>query len=250
MFLGQYFQIARGYSPTAAGLLSLPMILGSMVSSTGSGALITRTGRWKVFLVTGSALMAVGFGLLATIDHQTDMRLIGTYLLVLGLGLGMTMQNLVLSVQNTVAVRDLGAASSTVSFFRSLGGTVGVSVLGAVLASRVTGLTADGLAAAGQQPASGGPTGIGQLNKLPPAIVEIVQIAYGDSTARIFLISAVLAAIALVTVVFIREIPLRAQSGQQLEREQDRVESIGAVPTDARTVGRGPSVQPKALAHK
>jgi EmrB/QacA subfamily drug resistance transporter len=128
VFLGQYFQIARGYSPTAAGLLTLPMVVGSMISSAGSGALITRLGRWKVFLVAGSASMTAGFGLLGTIDHTTDMTLVGLYLFVLGVGLGAVMQNLVLAVQNTVAPTDLGAASSTVSFFRSLGGTVGVGL--------------------------------------------------------------------------------------------------------------------------
>ena len=99
--------------------------------------LITRTGRWKAFLVAGSILVVAGFGLLSTIDHETNMVLLGGFLFVLGVGIGMTMQNLVLAVQNTVAAADLGAASSAVAFFRSLGGTIGVSVLGAVLSSHV-----------------------------------------------------------------------------------------------------------------
>jgi EmrB/QacA subfamily drug resistance transporter len=226
VFLGQYFQIARGYSPTAAGLLSLPMVIGSMVSATVSGSLISRTGRWKGFLVAGAVLMTVGFGLLATIDHQTNMVLIGGYLLLLGLGLGMTMQNLVLSVQNTVAIADLGAASSTVAFFRSLGGAVGVSVLGAILASRVTDLTTSGLADAGIDVGSGGgagaEVGIGQLNSLPPAVGHVIEAAYGDGTARIFLVSAVLAAVSLVTMLFIREVPLRTESGEQQRETADR----------------------------
>jgi EmrB/QacA subfamily drug resistance transporter len=226
VFLGQYFQIARGYSPTAAGLLSLPMVIGSMVSATVSGSLISRTGRWKGFLVAGAVLMTVGFGLLATIDHQTNMVLIGGYLLLLGLGLGMTMQNLVLSVQNTVAIADLGAASSTVAFFRSLGGAVGVSVLGAILAGRVTDLTTSGLADAGIDVGSGGgagaEVGIGQLNSLPPAVGHVIEAAYGDGTARIFLVSAVLAAVSLVTMLFIREVPLRTESGEQQRATADR----------------------------
>jgi EmrB/QacA subfamily drug resistance transporter len=236
VFLGQYFQIARGYSPTAAGLLSLPMIIGSMVSATVSGSLISRTGRWKGFLVGGAVLMTVGFGLLASIDHRTNMVLIGAYLLLLGLGLGMTMQNLVLSVQNTVAIADLGAASSTVAFFRSLGGTVGVSVLGAILASRVTDLTTSGLADAGIDVGNGGGSGaevgIGQLNSLPPAVGSVIEAAYGDGTARIFLVSAVLAAISLVTILFIREVPLRTESGEQQRETADRA---------AEAAGRGPA---------
>ena len=108
VFLGQYLQISRGYSPTAAGLLTIPMIGGLVLSSTVSGALITRTGRWKAFLVVGAILVALGFGLLSTIDHETNMVLFGGFLFVLGVGIGMTMQNLVLAVQNTVAASDLG----------------------------------------------------------------------------------------------------------------------------------------------
>jgi EmrB/QacA subfamily drug resistance transporter len=231
VFLGQYFQIARGYSPTAAGLLSLPMVAGSMVSATVSGQLISRTGRWKVYLVVGAVLLTAGFGLLATTDHETSMVLIGVYLLVLGLGLGMTMQNLVLAVQNTVAVTDLGAASSTVSFFRSLGGTVGVSVLGAILASRVTDLTARGLAEAGidvgQGGGSGAEVGIGQLNSVPPEVGSIIAAAYGDATATIFLVAAVLAALSVLAVVLIREVPLRTESGEQQRRSAEGAPAAG-----------------------
>ena len=149
VFLGQYFQIARGYSPTAAGLLTLPMVIGSLVSATVSGRLITRFGRWKGYLVAGSVVMALGFGLLATIDSTTDMTLVGCYLFTLGVGMGMTMQNLVLAVQNTIAPRNLGAATSVVTFFRSLGGAAGVSILGAVLSNHVADLIAQGLRAVG-----------------------------------------------------------------------------------------------------
>jgi EmrB/QacA subfamily drug resistance transporter len=212
VFLGQYFQIARGYSPTAAGLLTLPMIIGSTASSIASGQLITRYGRWKGFLVAGSVLMVVGFGLLATTDHDTDMVLIGAYLLLLGVGMGMTMQNMVLAVQNSVAVRDLGAASSTVTFFRSLGGTAGVSVLGAVLATHVADLIARGLAGAGiAVPAGAGAegVGIGALDQLPAPVAEIVRSSYGDATALVFLIAAVLSVVSVVTTALIREVPLR-----------------------------------------
>lgn len=211
VFLGQYFQVARGYSPTAAGLLTLPMIIGSMLSSTLSGRLITRYGRWKRFLVGGSVLVAAGFGMLATTDHETSLVLIGAYLFVMGVGMGAVMQNLVLAVQNSVSTSDLGAATSTVTFFRSLGGTVGVSVLGAILATRVSELVTSGLADAGiavPGGASGG-VGIGNLNELPPQVAEIVRAAYGDATAAIFLVAAVVAVISLIAVTAIREKALR-----------------------------------------
>ncbi|NEK59785.1 MFS transporter [Geodermatophilus sabuli] len=217
VFLGQYLQISRGYSPTAAGLLTIPMVAGLLLSSTVSGILITRSGRWKRFLVAGSLLVVAGFGLLSTIDHETNLVLLGVFLFVLGVGIGMTMQNLVLAVQNTVAARDLGAASSAVAFFRSLGGTIGVSVLGAVLSSRVGDLIAQGLAGTpgAAQAAGSGDLGLADLADAPAPIRNLIQVSYGDATGRIFLISAVLGVVAVAAIVFIREIALRTESGDE-----------------------------------
>ncbi|MFW3172262.1 MDR family MFS transporter [Geodermatophilus sp. CPCC 206100] len=218
VFLGQYLQISRGYSPTAAGLLTIPMVAGLLVSSTVSGILITRSGRWKRFLVVGSLLVVAGFGLLSTIDHETNMAVLGGFLFVLGVGIGMTMQNLVLAVQNTVAARDLGAASSAVAFFRSLGGTIGVSVLGAVLSSRVGALITQGLAGvpgATQATQGSGDVGLADLADAPPAIRGLIEVSYGDATGRIFAISAVVAVVAVVAIVFIREIALKTESGEE-----------------------------------
>ncbi|WP_415645103.1 MFS transporter [Stackebrandtia soli] len=229
VFLGQYFQIARGYSPTESGLLTLPMVIGSMITSSGSGWLITRFGRWKIFLVSGSAFMVAGFALLGSIDHETNMVLIGTYLFVLGVGMGMLMQNLVLAVQNSVAPSDLGSSSSTVAFFRSLGGTVGVSVLGAVLATRVGNLISDGLAAIGIDVADapgGEEVGIGQLDELPAPLADIVRAAYGDGTATIFLIAAAVAAVSFLVVLFIKEVPLRTQSGMEAQLAEARATEV------------------------
>jgi MFS family permease len=218
VFLGQYLQISRGYSPTAAGLLTIPMVAGLLLSSTVSGILITRSGKWKRFLVAGSLLVVVGFALLSTIDHETDMVLLGVFLFVLGVGIGMTMQNLVLAVQNTVAATDLGAASSAVAFFRSLGGTIGVSVLGAVLSTRVGNLIAAGLASvpgAAAAASGSGSVGLANFSDAPPAIQTLIRVSYGDATGRIFLISAVVAVVAVVAILFIREVALRTQSGEQ-----------------------------------
>jgi EmrB/QacA subfamily drug resistance transporter len=241
VFLGQYLQISRGYSPTAAGLLTIPMVGGLLVSSTVSGILITRSGKWKRYLVAGSVLVAVGFGLLATIDHATNMVLLGVYLAVLGIGIGMTMQNLVLAVQNTVAASDLGAASSAVAFFRSLGGTIGVSVLGAVLSSRVGTLIQSGLAdipgAAGA--AGSGDVGLATLNDAPAPIRELIRVSYGDATGRIFLISALLSIITILAILFIREIALRTESGDaRLQAEVANGDSTTAVDEELAGSGR------------
>jgi EmrB/QacA subfamily drug resistance transporter len=208
-FLGQYFQVARGATPTEAGLLTLPMIAGNLVGSVLSGQLISRTGKWKRYLVAGSVLLIGGLGLAGTIDHTTELWLTGLYTAVLGLGLGLLMQNLVLAVQNTVRATDIGTASASVAFFRSVGGAIGVSVLGAVLANRVKELATEGLAAAGI-PAAGGSAGASMdLQDMPAPIRDIMRAAYGDATAEIFLISAVIGIIALAAVLCIKEQPLR-----------------------------------------
>ncbi|MGY1848630.1 DHA2 family efflux MFS transporter permease subunit [Blastococcus sp. SYSU DS1021] len=235
VFLGQYLQISRGYSPTEAGLLTIPMVGGLLISSTVSGLLITRFGRWKSYLTAGSVLVVAGFALLATIDHETDMVLLSFFLFVLGVGIGMSMQNLVLAVQNTVAATDLGAASSAVAFFRSLGGTIGVSVLGAVLSNHVGNLIRGGLAdipgAAEAAAAGGGDIGLADLADAPAPIQELIRISYGDATGRVFLISAVVAVVAVLAVLFIREVALRTETGD--EREAAERSDAVRIDTDA-----------------
>jgi EmrB/QacA subfamily drug resistance transporter len=240
VFLGQYLQISRGYSPTAAGLLTIPMVGGLLVSSTISGILITRTGRWKRFLVAGSVLVAIGFGLLSTIDHATNMVLLGVFLAVLGIGIGMTMQNLVLAVQNTVAASDLGAASSAVAFFRSLGGTIGVSVLGAVLSTRVGDLIQSGLAAipGAAEAAGSGDVGLSTLADAPAPIRELIQVSYGDATGRIFLISALLSIITIVAILCIREVALRTESGDERLRTEVLADGDSTAAVDEELAGR------------
>lgn len=208
-FLGQYFQVARGATPTEAGLLTLPMIAGNLIGSVVSGQLISRTGKWKRYLVGGSVLLIAGLGLTGTVDHTTELWLTGVYTAILGLGLGMVMQNLVLAVQNTVQAQDIGTASASVAFFRSVGGAIGVSVLGAVLGTRVTQLANEGLAAANIPVQGDAASASMDLVDLPEPIREIMRAAYGDATAQIFLISAVIGVIALVAVLFIKEKPLR-----------------------------------------
>jgi hypothetical protein len=130
---------------------------------------------------------------------------------LVGIGVGMSMQNLVLAVQNSVELKDIGAASSTVAFFRSLGGTIGVSVLGAVLAHRVTSSITTQLAAAGVPAGSGGgETSSLNLAELPPAMQHIVRAAYGDATGHIFLISAGIAVVGVIAAVLFRQITLRS----------------------------------------
>ncbi|HEY6596299.1 MAG TPA: MDR family MFS transporter [Asanoa sp.] len=210
VFLGQYFQVGRGYSPTEAGLLTVPMMAGLLVSSTVAGRLITRTGVIKPYIVVGTLTLVAGFAMLALIDHRTSLVYVGIGMALVGVGVGMSMQNLVLAVQNAVPQRDIGAASGTLTFFRSLGGTIGVSVLGAVLAHRVTASLTDSFAKAGlPAPSAGGAGGNLNLDTLPAAVRTIVRVAYGDATGHIFLVSVGVGLVGVLAALLLPRITLR-----------------------------------------
>ncbi|MEU7552950.1 MDR family MFS transporter [Streptomyces sp. NPDC044571] len=216
VFFSQFFQLARGESPTMSGILTIPMIGGLFVSSTVSGQVITKTGKWKAWLVSGGVLLTAGLGLLGTLRYDTPYWHIAVYMALTGLGLGMMMQNLVLATQNQVAPEDLGAASSVVTFFRSLGGAMGVSALGAVMANRVTHYVKDGLAALGPKAAAmghGGTAGGGipDLDKLPAPFRQVIESAYGHGVGDVFLYSAPCALLGLILVLFIKEVALKSK---------------------------------------
>ncbi|MFF5968504.1 MFS transporter [Streptomyces collinus] len=235
VFFSQYFQLARDKSPTMSGVMTIPMIAGLFISSTVSGQVITRTGRWKGWLVGGGVLVTAGLGLLGTIRYDTEYWHIAIFMALLGLGIGMMMQNLVLCTQNQVAPSELGAASSTVTFFRSLGGAVGVSALGAVLATRITDYVKDGLADLGPKGAALGHAGTGEgnipdLSAMPAPIRTVVESAYGHGVADVFLYSAPLALLALLVSLFIKEVPLKTKGG--LAQAAD-AETPAVVPAEA-----------------
>jgi EmrB/QacA subfamily drug resistance transporter len=209
VFLGQYFQLARGYSPTQAGLLTAPLMLGVLVSSTVSGRMVSRSGRVKSYVVTGLVALTAGFLVLSTIDETTSLYLVAAGMVLMGAGVGMSMQNLVLVVQNSVPLSELGAASGSITFFRSLGGTMGVSVLGAVLANRVGANVADGLAAAGVDTAASPGSGTLNLDAMPPFVRGIVESAYGSATGDIFLVATGVAVVGLVVTLFLPRVRLR-----------------------------------------
>lgn len=140
-YLGQYYQLGRELSPTVSGLLLLPMILGNLVGSTASGLLITKYGRWKIFLVLGTAIIPLASYALSFIGPDSSILFISILVGVLGLGLGMVIQNFMLAVQNTVKVTEIGAASAAITFFRTLGGAAGNSILGAMMTAQVAGVS-------------------------------------------------------------------------------------------------------------
>lgn len=219
VFIGQYFQVAGGHTPTSAGLLTIPMMLGSLVGTTVSGRLITRSGYWKRYLVLGSVLLVIGMGLLSTISHTTPEWHAMVFMAFVGLGTGMLMQNYVLAVQNTVDVSQVGATSAVVAFFRSLGGAIGVSLLGAILAAQVKSDVTSKLAALGIDPSAEGGTSLLDTKSLPEPIAEVVRAAYGDATGTIFLVAAGIAVISIVAALLMKEVPLRTTVHKAAEPE-------------------------------
>ncbi|WP_169738329.1 MDR family MFS transporter [Patulibacter minatonensis] len=229
LFLTQYMQLARGYSPTASGLLTIPMVVGLFGSSTLSGRRISQTGRYKRFMLAGTLALAAGLGLMGTIDEKTSLVEVGAFMFVAGVGIGLVMQNLILAVQNVIPADKIGAGSALIAFFRSLGGAIGVSVLGAILGSKVASSTADGLAARGVE-GGGAPSGstIPDVGALPVPVREVVEHAYGTGVAEIFLIAAPLGLVAFAAVWFLREKALGTKSGIELAAEAAAAQAADA----------------------
>ncbi|AZQ35893.1 MFS transporter [Streptomyces cyaneochromogenes] len=239
IFFSQYFQLARGESPTMSGVLTIPMIVGLFISSTVSGQVITRTGRWKAWLLAGGVLVTAGLGLLGTIRYDTEYWHVAIFMALLGLGVGMMMQNLVLATQNQVDPSDLGAASSVVNFFRSLGGAMGVSALGAVLSHRITHYAEEGLTKLGVQGSSGHGE-IPDLDALPGPVRTVIESAYGHGVADVFLYAAPIAFLALLFALFIKEVPLKTKGALAQAAESESPEAA-EVPAPAAAQERVPS---------
>ncbi len=232
VFLGQYMQLARGATPTEAGIMTIPMIAGLLLSSIGVGALITRFGRWKPFLIVGAVFLIAGSYLLSTIHYDTNFALVSLYMFLLGAGVGMTMQNLVLIVQNTSKPTEIGVASSGVTFFRSLGGTIGVSVMGAALATKITELMTDAkddiataimsLGAKGAEVAQGLQGGaMPNVADMPEAIRVIFEDIYAQGISHSFLIAVPFAILSLIAIIFLPNVPLtRMTNKERLEASE------------------------------
>jgi EmrB/QacA subfamily drug resistance transporter len=210
-FLPSYLQYVDGVSATASGIRTLPMMAGLLLTSMVSGMVIARTGHYKTFPIVGAAVMATGLYLMSTMDENTGWVLESLYMLLLGLGLGAAMQVLTIAVQNTVAYRDLGTATAGVTFFRTVGSTVGTAVFGALYSNR---LTTELNAAAQKSP--GVPvstfTNASSLHKLPAKQAHPFIQAYAATLDHVFLYVVPIAVVGLVVAVFLKQVPLRDTS--------------------------------------
>jgi EmrB/QacA subfamily drug resistance transporter len=211
-YLPTFLQIVHGISPTISGVHMLPMVLGLLLTSTLSGQLVSRTGRWKVFPIAGTAITAVGLLLLHRLDESSSTGEMSAYFFVFGAGLGLVMQVLVLVVQNAVSYEDLGVATSGATFFRSIGASFGVAIFGSIFTNRLEDMLTDALA--GRSVPSG--VGPGQLAadprliaELPPALRPSVLHAYSSSITDVFLYAVPVVVVAFLVSWFLKEDKLR-----------------------------------------
>ena len=209
-FVPLYLQVVKGHSPTESGLLMTPMMLGLLVTGIASGLLISRYGRYRPFPILGTALAAGALCLLAQLDVSTPTREAALYLLILGLGLGLTMQVLVLAAQNAVDYRLLGVATSGSTLARSIGGSIGVSVFGAIFANRLGHELALSLPPGMHASAHGSPA---VVQHLPPAIHAAYIAAYAAALHPVFLAAAAVMLGAFGLSWWLRDVPLRETAG-------------------------------------
>ena len=220
IFLPQYLQIVKGEGATNSGLLLVPMMMGVLATSVVSGQLISRTGRYRIWPILGTATMALGMLLLATMDAATPPMVTAAYMVILGLGLGGVMQVLVVIAQNAVPPRDLGTATSTATFFRAIGGSIGVPIFGTIFSNVLAGKLAAALPPSfhlGGLSGGGGNASPQALDALPPAIHTGVVDAFAQTLGVVFLAGVPFALIAFGLVWFIREIPLRTRGAAMME---------------------------------
>ncbi|HKD87918.1 MAG TPA: MDR family MFS transporter [Streptosporangiaceae bacterium] len=215
-YLPAFFQVVRGVSPTLSGIQLLPLMAGLLIVSIGSGQLISRTGRYRFWPIAGSATMTLGLYLLSLMGVRTSSVLDSLYMLVLGMGLGGVMQVLVIIVQNAVPHSELGVATSGATFFRSIGGSFGTAIFGAIFANVLVGNLAKHLH--GLRPPSGFSSANvtpALLSHLPPAIHQGFVAGYAESIQTVFIVAVPIAALAFLATWLIPQVELKKWSGPE-----------------------------------
>lgn len=243
IFIPLYLQLVKGASPTRSGLLMLPMMAGIIVTSVLTGRAMSRIGRYKWFPVAGSAVLVAGMLLFRQLQVATSLWVAFGFMVVIGVGLGLCMQSLILAVQNAVAPRDLGAGTSSATFFRSLGGSFGVAILGAVLSSQLTRHLADRLPAAlAQLPpdqraavAAGGGTDVSindpaTVLALPGPVRAAIQGAFVDALHMVFLTTGLVAILAVLVTLLMPNAQLRGTGPQGATGGADPLGGKAAAP--------------------
>ncbi|MEI5672553.1 MULTISPECIES: MDR family MFS transporter [unclassified Nocardioides] len=241
MILPLYMQIVHGASPTESGFLMLPLVAGLMTASIGSGQVISRTGHVRLFPIVGSALVVVGLLLLSLTSADTSLAFVALFMFVLGLGLGQCMQPLLLIAQSSVPPSAIGVATSSATFFRQIGGTLGVAVLLSVLFSTVGGNISSAIDEAQDEPAfqqalrddpdALSPEVLEQvqddssiIDRMDPAVAHPFKVGFAESMDTVFLISAGVGVVAFLLLLLMPAVELRATSAQAAARSDESVE--------------------------
>jgi MFS family permease len=220
IFIPVYLQVVDGMSPTESGLAMLPMVVGIFSTSIAAGQLMSRNGRYKIYPILGSGVVMVALFMLAQLSSTSPYWYAGLSMYVLGAGLGFTMQILITVVQNSVDRSDIGVATSSVTFFRQMGGSFGTALFGAILSSRLAVHIADALRHAPQAAgASGGHVGhvanvannVQAIKGLPEPLHSLITGAFSQSLHDTFLSAVPLVAVALVVAFFLKEVPLASR---------------------------------------
>ncbi|MDB5244216.1 MAG: Multidrug resistance protein [Parcubacteria group bacterium] len=219
IYLPEYQQVVRGYSATKSGLLMLPLVLGLMLASVSSGRIISRTGKYRVFPIIGTVLTAYGIWLLSHVGIDTSQWIISIWMFITGAGIGFSIQVTTLAVQNAVHPRDIGTATSTVTFARSIGSTIGTALLGALLISRFGTHLQEALPGGVSGFAANKGLSLAQISALPPSIALPVLEAFAASFRDVFFWSLPFVAAAFVVALFLKEMPLRSHSQEYAEGE-------------------------------
>lgn len=229
LYIPQYQQIVRGYSPTKSGLFTIPLMIGVLAASITSGRLITKFGKYRKFPIIGTLMLAFGMWLFSHVSLTTSLGALSIWMIIIGAGLGMFMQVTVLSVQNSVERSQMGTATSSVTFFRTIGSSLGGAVFGTVLLSRLNTHLAQALPAgahvSAQQITTSGTAG---LQHLRPAVRHDILLAFVHSFHDMFLIGIPFALAAFVAALFLREAPLRDNADLPSEKS-DNIESHSPV---------------------
>jgi EmrB/QacA subfamily drug resistance transporter len=213
LYIPEFLQIVRGDSPTKSGLLMLPLVGGLLVMSITAGRLITKFGRYKMFPVIGTLVLAFGLWLFSHISLTTTQWMLSVWMLVVGAGLGMFMQVTSLAVQNSVEREDLGVATASTTFFRSLGSSFGGAVFGAILINRLTVHLHQLLPSSGNTATASTrdiQSGATNIHNLPPDVSHAILEAFTRSFHDMFLLAVPIALLAFVVALFLRETPLRS----------------------------------------
>jgi MFS family permease len=226
-----YLQIVKGASPTKAGLLLLPMIAAMMSASLLSGQVTSRTGRYKIFPVAGSCLMVVGLLTMTQIGAVTALWQTVIYMAIFGFGLGMNMQSIVLAMQNSVDPRDMGVATSAVTFFRQVGGSLGTAIFLSILFSNAGSNINSELHKSGVTLPPGKTFNLNDtsgLAALPPQVRHPILVGFSDAMDLVFLVGAIVLVGAVVLSAMLKEVPLRTMSGQQARAAADNAAANAA----------------------